>query len=1523
MSFKKLGKMGMKTLAFVLAFIMAVPVIFFVSAPEEALASSPGWGRWTPGRTSVTMNGITAEVVAWNDGGGVVTRAGYTSATVAGLPGAVNTVGAREMLVRVSGTMYRYVTNTIDPVPPPYGRTVTRVASELPLGSNVLVYARAHNGGLHVGNTAVTATMRQTRDIGPMTSIANLGRDGRTPGVAHNAAAWRGFAGYVPPRTASAGGNTYVIIGFPTTFTNPANANTDAGHWVRNTHFPAIAGAAGSWGFTDVVANGQVRLYMGIVSDSVGSNLATAPLTLTAGGSSGGTNLETVANPGFIVSGGAGNYGFRNNIMSVNGLAVRASHRRLTPNSATISYRLEGIATQPGNYTVWFTTNGAMFGNGRHSNANHNAFPTGGNGSPTASGPWGEANPPRNTYAIAANEMVVRSTTWEINMSQPAAAVLRIEFAPFPSLGDTLVRNTGVAMNASGALNAPAYQVRLGLDGAPGATGNHRVTLYNIPAGYNVAGQTVLTDNTPVNIGTGTASDPERPALTGATARRIEWIVPVTDTGNVSRDAVFNVQQPGVPVNQARANALTGILQVSHEFFPNAALAAATDAGVTAGGAGSSVIFNPDTGQVRVTVPFSGNAPVQGRFNIQLTSTNPTLNAYLAGDVRSFNQPAGAVTRAPMVWNIEQGATIDVASLGLAVVITADIEAPPVSIGDASNRGVTAVGTARVGADQVQVSTLVTGTANTTGAFRVRVLYRVAPNNYVEVDSRTYRLAVGEGLGATGRTFMTSLDNDGTFNVANLSLDIAFLPVLNAGPVSGVSAEGNITLFDDDGIISVSLSGTVAVEGFYRVGLTGQGFVMAAGAPSFQMERFARDAQARGVMSFDIIVTDMTLFADTVGIALSRYEGDRFFFAINYVNEEVTIGNAFTIYQRPAFSDPDPRGRRTLVMDNDGMPVYEFLDAPIENILRQEISFIFNRRADRIDVNRGNWIRTGTGVVDVNRQLRRGAFMGVRRRLPNGTHELIAVIPLDARPCNRAIRAHRRDIFAAPMLGTNNVVETAGHFQNPEPIDGGAILEVRIGNDRQNPNSFIATERLAPGQTYSMPHDLIPRGARGTYRIAPTDIENFVVYRGNMMAIRDVLARYARENYLNDTDYVPQCDDGNDIVLGTGNFGSAIIRFRIPNAPVPPAVARMQMTPGRNGAPFFISATNANMFVNVGTQRIYDGYVYVRTVTRWEQLDRNIPLAQFLGLFVPADNDTANNIVRSLPATQTVTIGGESVVVQDFEIRILRAGRVQSAPGFLRLPVDAAQANLNPTARILPIVVEGIQNNIDARAPLTRNGINVIIETSNGLISNPAPANGDVVGGEDAPADNNWFPNLPAGLTATINQVAAGGSRIRVNIRGVATVSYAGPIQVVIPEGRLVADAAFPVPNEIVAVPGPGDTVVYQAPARFNITGDARPIASGIAPVAAVDVTHANATAGTWGLPATVALEVDPAPTSPVTVPVVWDDVSGFDSSNDAAQSLTVTGTVAAEAIPNTVQVGASFTLPAIVTVTVNVAAND
>ena len=371
------------------------------------------------------------------------------------------------------------------------------------------------------------------------------------------------------------------------------------------------------------------------------------------------------------------------------------------------------------------------------------------------------------------------------------------------------------------------------------------------------------------------------------------------------------------------------------------------------------------------------------------------------------------------------------------------------------------------------------------------------------------------------------------------------------------------------------------------------------------------------------------------------YYANDFFYIINHARETIAFGDRFT-YPRLDPTHVVTRNRRddgTFYFDLP--PLLLVNDSPVlvNNVPRSEITFIFNRRADRIRVDRGRWGMTLTGESDISRHIRRGGFIGVRRRLAPNRYELIAIVPLDARPHNREIRAHRANIFV-PSRMINGDIQHGGFVHNPTSGDSAETLEIRIGNDRVifGRPTLTATERIAPGAVFALHHDIVPRGTRGTFRIAPTDIDRFVPHEGRIRSVRDLLRQG-----------VTTLADGTVLELGEGNFGSAPVRFRIPNQPNAPAVDRMTLAEGRNGAPQFISRTNQHMYVNTGND------TYGNPI--WRPLAQNITLPYFIAAFQG----------RDLPPI--ITIGGYTY--REFEIRFFRENRVASAPGRLRLPADS------------------------------------------------------------------------------------------------------------------------------------------------------------------------------------------------------------------------------------------------------------
>ena len=481
------------------------------------------------------------------------------------------------------------------------------------------------------------------------------------------------------------------------------------------------------------------------------------------------------------------------------------------------------------------------------------------------------------------------------------------------------------------------------------------------------------------------------------------------------------------------------------------------------------------------------------------------------------------------------------------------------------------------------------------------------------------------------------------------------------------------------------------------------------------------------------------------------------FYVINFARETISFGQNFY------FARLDQTTREPIQVNGNAVMV------PAH---RSEITFIFNRRADRIRVDRGTWISTANGEPEIHRHLRRGGYIGVRRTIRN-QHELIAIIEIPARPSNRDIRPARRNIYV-PSRFFADAVQPGEFLHNPTYN----TLEIRIGNDTGIARTSTTTERLAPGETYSFPHDFIPRGTRGTFRIAPEEKNNFALFNGEFRCVRELLLRG-----------VTQCDNGYPLQLGEGSFGSNLVRFRIPNQPAAPLVSRMAMTEGRNGAQWFISRTNSHMRVLLGADD--DGNPV------WSQLAPNTTINGLISLF------TDEGFELPTPVDDNY----------EFEVRFFRNNRIVSAPGFLRVNADNFRGNTAVRASVSPIVVSGTQNDdrTNAQNPLNRNnGISVVVTTSGGRVTMTPTARTAQNRADVA----SWFGGtLPEGLTATLTRVQ--GARATITIHGIPTQPANNvPMVIEIPYTAIEGGTAVQVYNAIAE----GNAV-----ARFNIAPEPIP----------------------------------------------------------------------------------------------------
>jgi len=306
-------------------------------------------------------------------------------------------------------------------------------------------------------------------------------------------------------------------------------------------------------------------------------------------------------------------------------------------------------------------------------------------------------------------------------------------------------------------------------------------------------------------------------------------------------------------------------------------------------------------------------------------------------------------------------------------------------------------------------------------------------------------------------------------------------------------------------------------------------------------------------------------------------------------------------------------------------------------VRRSEISYIFNAKETKINPNKGKWLPTLTGEVNINKHLRRGGYIGVRRKLPNGKHVLLDTIHIPARPNAKTVRHVRREIYDFDKEVLRNPLTNTANFTAP-------ALEIMVGNDKGIfSKGVITTEFLKSGETFAFPHDNIPKGTPGRYRIAPIEAVNFVRYDGETRYIKDLLA--------NGVDYVSGYGYLQELVDAGGSFGSAPIKFKLPNQPKAPATDKMAMTAGKNGAPWFISKTNDKMSVKLGYG--VDGKPV------WGQLAKNVTLQALAKLF--ADG-----------AFELPPVVNDEIT---FEIRNIRPNKPRSAPGYLNLPADEFEAN--------------------------------------------------------------------------------------------------------------------------------------------------------------------------------------------------------------------------------------------------------
>lgn len=573
-----------------------------------------------------------------------------------------------------------------------------------------------------------------------------------------------------------------------------------------------------------------------------------------------------------------------------------------------------------------------------------------------------------------------------------------------------------------------------------------------------------------------------------------------------------------------------------------------------------------------------------------------------------------------------------------------------------------------------------------------------------------------------------------------------------------------------------------------------------------------------------------------------------FFYALDFVNEIISFGETFTV---------------------DG-----------ETLNRNQIRFLFNRNRARAErAERGTWrtIPTG-GVLNIRNRTRRGGYIGIARIDGSGMRQHIYTIEIPMRPVQTTWREFRSEVFVRDVLGVAAAGTTRVPRQNPSDIfrnplpSNGPDIEVRLGSNRRLFVPFadvVILERriLAPGEYFFRSHDQMPRWTRGAFRVAPRETVNFAYHNGQMRHIRELIADGVAT--------APLVQGGDPQALqplldahSSGNFGSAIIRFPIPNQPIAPGVNRMRITPGRNNGPAFISVINQNMWVLLdNTCDCADVCTVGHGHQVWAQLRSGITVHELIALF---ENHPDGPFTR--PTVTYTDTDGVAHTMYRFELRFFRPTRLTSMPGFLYINQSEFGDAQAVSAALINVSVHG-----EAGVPFGNNGFNVSIQTTGGHLN--------IANGADV---TSWFTNLPAGLTATINQVTSGGSRVRANITGTPTEARVAPIAVTIPanafNGGVTTTPVITAINPLAA---------------FSImeAGQAHPPAEFVGVYvqpAAMSRTFAQAVAGEWNLPATITIQTTSPSAITMQASVVWDlDSHDFDPTFTAsAQTVTISGTI-------------------------------
>ena len=930
-----------------------------------------------------------------------------------------------------------------------------------------------------------------------------------------------------------------------------------------------------------------------------------------------------------------------NSILTVNGLTMSATYTRISDIVCELSYRLTGNVGQSGNYKVWFTQDSSNWGGSNPTNIN--TIPDNGVNN-AAFGPWATYSQIVNEFSFFSGDRTTATGSWSPSIMRPRPTVVRVEFEPLPQLGGTSTVNN-VTASALGALSQDktTYTVNISLNGTAQSGGYHSVALTGLPAGYTV-------DNT------------------GAQAVRVEGAA-------VNRTVRYQI---GIP-DDKDGSELPKVLGITHDFYPDVQLVSNTESGLTATGVAK---LSYEAGLVSVDVKVAGTATMAGTYNVNLTGNG------VPADARSFPvSTPGAVNR-DLKWSFEYSALdLTPLNLSLGISIAADkvLNATPVN-------GVTATATAKSGIGNVSITAVLGGMSSATQAGTYRMY--VQDKDEKRSDYSNTHLKAGE----SPKPGNVTLNDSHGLDFDSLTLKLEFFPDFSVSE-KGVTATGNIAIYETEAVINVALSGQVernsiapgANNGYYRIGIV-----------EASNERYEECDYVYYLLYEGSVVKEGTGFVIRfTGNPDSGVFGEQYFLDSNNNIDNLKL-------ELKWISDSDYAYR----VDYWGEQIFLGGNEEVEFGNKALYAFITEKNMTKFlaDPSKTKFFPTLNGRIDISKNIpRKGASVYVALRSV-GTGQLLTetkdgvevpiLIELKARPdaaaSLKAAAKNLYDIHEAKFKNTTN-----------------GILEIRLGRDTAAKKGLLV-ERLGVGQEFAYDYDMFPFGSPGTIRIAAEDL---------------VTTKWENGELVNLT--------AAEIDAQTPNFASLPTKFKVPAQPKAPNIAKMVVTAGKNGLPNFIKGTNNKMKVKLGND--------IEGNAIWSE---------------PLRANTTIIELDSLLATEKYNgqiLSGSNYL---FELRIFDAKgkRPLSAPGFLKIDKDTYDGNLGSSARIGDVSIGGnvvsepsALTSAEKSANLFKKGVDFVITVVN---DTPLSKSKDNV--------NSWFKALPEGLTATVKSVKGASITITV-----------------------------------------------------------------------------------------------------------------------------------------------------------------